>query len=636
MKKIIIAVLFLCLLIPSVSFGADAKASADATVVPAAADLILGLQGGTANKNYAWGDNLISLKGLTFADASIIQLTGAGAAAVLTSGGNNYILGSNSDNSALEFKTPANVLSQIGAQANLSLVKGTLTNTYLCTYTTAGTLLDCNTNPASFMPSTWIVQAGANNILTYTGNYTFGVTLTGNTSVTLPTSGTLATTAGTLASTVLDDTKGNGDTAFVWSADKVFDLLAGKSASDHNHTGTYIPVGDIALGSGTSGNYVASATANGGLSMTGTEGGSLGITPCTGNENYIMKWNDATGWTCQADANSGGTPTAITVADTTDTTSYVALFESATGDLGPKTDAGITYNAGTGMLTVTGITAGTGGVTISKQSGVAGRASRYEANSTDTDYVGEIGPASMTANTSYLLTDISAKASSANMVKACTNAGESGTGTPADPYIQACAWADLDDYAAVNSPTFTDDITIHATGVKVTGDGDGAITFLGLGDGSDEDLTLNFDDVSNEVGVSSSTGVTKVNMGSIGLASTGSFQGAVAINSDANGMSSSEMTAVGLYNTMFFATGAGTWALPTAAAGMNFCVYSTTAAAIVINPDDADDITLNGTLLADGDSITSASGAGDFICLIAIDATHWYTMGRSGTWTDTN
>jgi hypothetical protein len=40
-----------------------------------------------------------------------------------------------------------------------------------------------------------IVQAGANNVLTYTGNYSLGVTLTGNTAVTMPTSGTLATTA---------------------------------------------------------------------------------------------------------------------------------------------------------------------------------------------------------------------------------------------------------------------------------------------------------------------------------------------------------------------------------------------------------------------------------------------------------
>lgn len=52
----------------------------------------------------------------------------------------------------------------------------------------------------------------------------------------------------------------------------------------------------------------------------------------------------------------GGTPTVITVADTTDTTAFVALFESATGDLGPKTDAGLTYNAGTGLLTATGVT----------------------------------------------------------------------------------------------------------------------------------------------------------------------------------------------------------------------------------------------------------------------------------------
>ena len=52
----------------------------------------------------------------------------------------------------------------------------------------------------------------------------------------------------------------------------------------------------------------------------------------------------------------GGTPTTITVADTTDATAYVALFDSATGDLGPKTDAGLTYNAGTGMLTATGFT----------------------------------------------------------------------------------------------------------------------------------------------------------------------------------------------------------------------------------------------------------------------------------------
>ena len=47
------------------------------------------------------------------------------------------------------------------------------------------------------------------------------------------------------------------------------------------------------------------------------------------------------------------TPTDITVADTTDTTCFVGVFESATGDLAPKTDAALIYNAGTGSLGAT-------------------------------------------------------------------------------------------------------------------------------------------------------------------------------------------------------------------------------------------------------------------------------------------
>jgi len=57
-------------------------------------------------------------------------------------------------------------------------------------------------------------------------------------------------------------------------------------------------------------------------------------------------------------------PTTITVADTTDTTTYVSLWESATGDLYPKSDGGITYNAGTANLATTTFTgAFTGNVT---------------------------------------------------------------------------------------------------------------------------------------------------------------------------------------------------------------------------------------------------------------------------------
>jgi hypothetical protein len=75
--------------------------------------------------------------------------------------------------------------------------------------------------------------------------------------------------------------------------------------------------------------------------------------------------NAATATALQTARTIGGTsfdgtanivPATITVADTTDTTCSVGLWESATGDLGPKTDGGLTYNATTGMLTATGLT----------------------------------------------------------------------------------------------------------------------------------------------------------------------------------------------------------------------------------------------------------------------------------------
>ena len=69
------------------------------------------------------------------------------------------------------------------------------------------------------------------------------------------------------------------------------------------------------------------------------------------------------------------TPTDITVADTTDTTCFPALFESATGDLAPKTDAGLAYNAGTGVLTATGFAGDITGDVTGDTSGSSGTCS---------------------------------------------------------------------------------------------------------------------------------------------------------------------------------------------------------------------------------------------------------------------
>lgn len=64
-------------------------------------------------------------------------------------------------------------------QIALDLLKGTYTNGYLCTYTTTGTLLDCNTNPASFQTASGNLDVLANITLqsfmqTYLGSANAG------------------------------------------------------------------------------------------------------------------------------------------------------------------------------------------------------------------------------------------------------------------------------------------------------------------------------------------------------------------------------------------------------------------------------------------------------------------------------
>jgi len=68
------------------------------------------------------------------------------------------------------------------------------------------------------------------------------------------------------------------------------------------------------------------------------------------------------------DGSAAIVPTTIAVTDTADATCYVGLWESATGDLLPQTDAGLTYAADTGILTVTASVDIGGGTDVSPSS----------------------------------------------------------------------------------------------------------------------------------------------------------------------------------------------------------------------------------------------------------------------------
>lgn len=106
------------------------------------------------------------------------------------------------------------------------------------------------------------------------------------------------------------------------------------------------------------------------------------------------------------------------------------------------------------------------------------------------------------------------------------------------------------DIAPGGAITFGDDITVTGSdinlgtaGVKLSADGDGAITFLGMGNGSDEDLTMNLDDTANTVSFSSSTGVSNIDFGTMTVSGGygyiyGSSAAIEAINTGASGSGS--------------------------------------------------------------------------------------------------
>lgn len=78
----------------------------------------------------------------------------------------------------------------------------------------------------------------------------------------------------------------------------------------------------------------------------------------------------------------------------------------------------------------------------------------------------------------------------------------------------------------------TGQITLGSSGVRITDDGDGAIKFASLGNGAQEGMTFNLDDVTDEVTVTSDTGVVLFNYSGISLkANNGTFN-TLTVNDD--------------------------------------------------------------------------------------------------------
>ncbi len=93
------------------------------------------------------------------------------------------------------------------------------------------------------------------------------------------------------------------------------------------------------------------------------------------------------------------------------------------------------------------------------------------------------------------------------------------------------------------------------------------------------------------------------------------------------------LTAAQALGQLIRVTATATITLPPVTIGATVTIYSTTAAALMVDPDTNDRIVLDGTAGGNGKKITSASGAGDFVTLIGDSEDGWTVIGRSGTWT---
>ena len=83
------------------------------------------------------------------------------------------------------------------------------------------------------------------------------------------------------------------------------------------------------------------------------------------------------------------------------------------------------------------------------------------------------------------------------------------------------------------------------------------------------------------------------------------------------------------------------YTLPTAAAGLQYCVgngYNGSAAntgVITLNTSASGQFLIwtDGTLSATGGNTTSGGAGGDFACVVGVDSTHWMFRPSQGTWT---
>lgn len=197
-------------------------------------------------------------------------------------------------------------------------------------------------------------------------------------------------------------------------------------------------------------------------------------------------------------------------------------------------------------------------------------------------------------------------------------------------YLRATADADGTPTTEFNLAATTDvggiTMTLGSAGVVASTDGDGALTLLGAGNGSDESLTINLDDTANVIGISSGTSATVIDTGTM------TIDAPAKVASSTGGTLST--------NTITLATAAADYDLP------DECDSATGAWATIIVRDASETVSITtldtsdvfsykgiATLVAN-DEMDSPGAALDSVTFVCMAADSWIATANSGSWTD--
>ncbi len=356
---------------------------------------------------------------------------------------------------------------------------------------------------------------------------------------------------------------------------------------------------------------------------------AAGVAECTATPSGLTSVG-ATTFTgaLTGNASSATLASTVTVVDSTSATTWVGLYDTITGSLAPKTDAALTYNATTGILTATGFIAGASGVTVTKQTGVPGTNLLYEATVLETNGVGWKGPASRASDLYYQFPDADPTAGQVLVFAVpATDLGLNTTkGTWATPLISGGALGtpssgtgtNLTGMPKLSSAVYAATTSTELAGVISDETGSGLLVY-------NNTPAL----ITPALGAATATS----------LLATGVVDGTTYIIETATsaGYTINKTT----YKSAYFFTdpvaAAATFyfTLPAAESGLQYCIGNGSAKTGILRVTAVgdDQIDLDGTLGTAAGWATATAVAGNFGCFVGVNAAKWKALPTKGTWT---